>query len=509
MSKLRDDVWHILNDYKDQRHTVFQTFINVLIFLSVGLLLYETFMPPDALTLEERHRRELFQLLDRFILGVFLIEYIGRLWVIRGWKPAEVRLTKMQTARYFILSRIKFILSPWGIIDGLALLPIVPFLRSLRVLRLLRLFRSVKLFRYHSPLRVLAGAVRDNTLLFSVSFGVVAVNIVLSAVMFFFAEYGHNENVNDLGDTFWWAIVTISTVGFGDITPSTPGGRVIGAGLMFSGMFVIALFAGVISSTLVGHLIPLQMERVRMSSISDHIIIAGWNDNVPMLLEQLSSEYVKDPPDIIIFAPVDRPDILGPEYIFVHGDFTKEDEYDKVRIKFASTVIVISDTSRSSVNSSARDATSVLTIFTIRRLEHAFIEERYHPLHICAEILDPENVDHARIAGADEVLATALVGNSLLAHTATNPGIGSILSDLLLATRNNIYTSPMPNSMIEGELLTFQVLQDKLRLEHGVMLIGILHNEKLRLNPDGEQPVFLEDQIVYIGDHRLTPGPER
>lgn len=506
MSKFRDEVWRILNDPEDDRYGLFLGFITILIFLSVGLLLYETFVLPTIEPGKFEARRNFLQVADQLILAVFLIEYIGRLWVIRDWKPTQVRLTSVETARYFIASRIKFILSPWGLIDFLALLPLVPFLRSLRILRLLRLFRSVRLFRYHNPFKVLAGAVRDNTLLFSVAFGVVIVNILLSAVMFFFAEYGHNEKVNGLSDTLWWSIVTISTVGFGDITPETLGGRVIGAILMISGMFVIALFAGVISSTLVSHLIPLQMERVRMSSIADHIIIAGWNDNVPMLLDQLRHEYKdqKKLPEIIIFAPINRPESLPPEYIFVHGDFTKENEYDKVRAKFARTIVVISDTSSSSVNSSSRDATTVLTIFTIRRIEQTFSEDRYRPLHICAEILDPENVDHARVAGADEVLATALVGNSLLAHTASNPGVGSILNDLLLATRNNIYTSPMPPRMIEGELLTFKVLQEKLRLEHEIMLIGVLHNDVLSLNPDSQHPVFVEDKIVYIGDKRLT-----
>lgn len=500
--EFKDDVWHILNDSEDPRYKVFLTVISTLILLSVALLLYETLGMEDLPLSVQEKRRETLQSLDRLILGIFLIEYIGRLWVIRGWRPRAVKLSRLDTAKYFVSSRVKYILSPWGLIDFLALLPLVPFLRSLRVLRLLRLFRSVSLFRYYSPLKTIGSAVRDNSLLFTVSFGIVLVNIVLSAVMFFFAEYGQNENVHNIGDTLWWSIVTISTVGFGDITPATPGGRVIGAALMVSGMFVIAMFAGVISSTLVSHLIPLQMERVRMSSISDHIIIAGWNDNVSMLLDQLEAE-THALPEVIIFAPITRPEGLDPKYMFVHGDFTKEDEYDKVRLKFARTIVVVADTSRSTVNSSARDATTVLTIFTVRRVERHFASDRTRPLHICAEILDPENVEHARVAGADEVLATALVGNSLLAHTASNPGVGSILNDLLLATRNNIYTSAIPTGLIDGKLLTFKALQEKLRKDYDVMLIGVLHGDKLNLNPDAEQPVFNEDMIVYIGESKL------
>ena len=501
---LREDVWHILNDPRDGRHKWFLLFITVMILLSVALLLYETFGMDGLPAPVRQNRTELLILFDRVILGVFLLEYIARLWVINSWKPLSVKLSFMGTVRYFVASRLKFMLSPWGLIDLLALLPLVPFLRSLRVLRLLRLFRSVKLFRYHNPLRVLSSAIRDNALLFGVAFGVVLLNIVLGAVMFFFAEYGHNSKVDDLGDTLWWSIAANSTVGFGDITPETPGGRVIGAGLMVSGMWTIAIFAGVISSTLVGHLIPLQMERVRMSSITDHIVIAGWNDNLPMLLEQLEQgAHVSEPTPVIIFAPIDRPAGLDHKYVFVHGDFTKEAEYNKVRLNFARTLVVVADSSRGDISSSSRDATTVLTIFTVRRLERVFTEPRSRPLHICAEILDPENVEHARVAGANEVLATALVGNSLLAHTAINPGVGSIMNDLLLATRNNIYPSDVPAGVIEGKLLVFEKLQARLRDEKDILLMGLIHNGVVNLNPDPEHPVFVGDKIIYLGEHQL------
>lgn len=496
----KDHIWSILNNDDDPRHNFFLSVINILIFCSVGLLIYETFNP--KLPTETINT---IRMIDYGILVVFGLEYLGRLWVIRDWKPQTVKLSQIQVAKYFVLSRLKFIFSPWGLIDFLALLPLVPFLRSLRILRLLRLFRSVQLFKYNSPLRTLMAAFRDNMLLFAVAFGFVFVCIVFSAVMFFFAEFGVNKNVTSLADTLWWSIVTITTVGFGDITPITLGGRVIGATLMIAGMFVIAVFAGVISSTLVGHLIPLQQEQIRMSTLSGHIIIAGWNDNVPMLLKQLEAEYPKDRrPPILLFAPIERPDMLGPDYIFVHGDFTKEDEYAKVRLNYAKTVLVVADTSEGAIKSAARDASTVLTVFTIRRLEGNFDVKRTSPLHICAEILDPENIDHAKTAGANEVMATALVGNSLIAHTASNPGVGSILTDLLLATKNNIYTSPMPMGLIEGKTLLFKTLQEVVRNHHGVLVIGVVQHGEIRMNPDPDFPVLLGDDLVYLGSQQLT-----
>lgn len=240
-----------------------------------------------------------------------------------------------------------------------------------------------------------------------------------------------------------------------------------------------------------------------MSTLSEHIIIAGWNDNVPMLLEQLEAEFTIDRPPILVFAPINRPEALPPDYIFVHGDFTKEGEYDKVRLKFARTILVVADTSVSAERSATRDASTVLTVFTIRRVERHFAHERTHKLHICAEILDPENIDHATTAGADEVLATALIGNSIMAHMASNPGVGGVMSNLLLATRNNIYTSPMPVKLMQGKVLPFKELQALVRKELGVLVIGINRHDQLHINPDPDMGVLIGDDLVYLGDKSI------
>ena len=78
MSKFRDEVWHILNDPEDDRYGLFLGFITILIFLSVGLLLYETFVLPTIDPGQIKARAELLQITDRLILAVFLVEYIGQ-----------------------------------------------------------------------------------------------------------------------------------------------------------------------------------------------------------------------------------------------------------------------------------------------------------------------------------------------------------------------------------------------------------------------------------------------
>lgn len=494
-STLQRQIWRILNEPRASEYHWFLWFINVLILASFAMLVYEVLGEPAQVVIEWMH------LADRVILGIFFVEYLGRLWVIRDWRPESIHLSFSQKVKYFLYSRLRFVFSPWGLIDLIALLPLFPFLRSLRILRLLRLLRSVRVLR---PVRTLFTAFTNNSLMFAVAFGFVGGSVILSAVMLFFAEFGTNQQIGGLTDTLWWAIVTITTVGFGDITPQTAGGRIVGALLMITGTFVIALFAGVVSSTLVGHLLPLRNEQIRMSGITDHFIIAGWNDDVPMLLSQLEDEYGEGLAPVIVVAAGPRPPSLEPDYLYVEGDFTKESDLEKTRLQYARTVIVVADSSADSrERSQGRDATTVLTVFTVRSLEKEFDVERTDPLHVCAEILDPENIDHAFDAGADEVVPSSLLGYGVVAHSAGNPGIGNVASNLMLATRNNLYTSGIPMEYIDGETILFRDLQRRLQDERDVLLLGFIRGEQFHINPPKPTQVRIGDDLVYVGDSRL------
>jgi voltage-gated potassium channel len=493
-TSLQRDLRRILEDPDDPRYHWFLWTINALILTSFGMLVYEVLWAPGARTIRWLHA------LDRAILVIFAVEFVARLAVIRGWKPERIELSFWGKVKYFVSSRLRFILSPWGLIDLVALLPIFPFLRSLRILRLLRLFRSARVLR---PVQSVFDALKNNSLLFAVAFGFVVANIVLSATMLFFAEVEANPNIDTFTDTLWWSIVTISTVGFGDITPQTAGGRIIGAGLMLSGMLFIAMIAGVVSSTLVDQLLPLRNEQVRMSSTTDHVIILGWNDNVPMLLDQIDREYDAESPPVLVVAPRKRPETLDSSIRYVEGDFTKEINLERVRLKYAKTVIAVADDSDRGERSHGRYATTILATFTVRRRERQFDIERTEPLHVCAEILDPENVEHAASAGADEVIPSSLLGYGAIAHTASNPGIGDIVTNLVLATRQNLYTSEIPMHYIQGETLPFDQLQQTLREDYSILLMGYIRGGEFRINPPKEAELRIGDELIYIGDEDL------
>ena len=131
----------------------------------------------------------------------------------------------------------------------------------LRLLRLLRLLSQNKIFRYSNPLHGIIDAIEKNILLYTFSFSIVGGATVVGGLSIYLLERGINDNINKLSDGFWWALVTLTTVGYGDISPMTGLGKILGGTLMISGMFTLALFAGVVGHTMLHSLLSIREEQ--------------------------------------------------------------------------------------------------------------------------------------------------------------------------------------------------------------------------------------------------------
>lgn len=161
-------------------------------------------------------------LLDLGLTAVFVAEFVTRIVAAPSWR--------------------QYLRSHW--IDALALIPTARGVRVLRLLRLLRLVRAFAgVYRALIGLERLA-AYRGLVWLFVAWLTVAA----LSAAALYFAEVGENPNLQTPIDAVWWGIVTLSTVGYGDIYPVTPEGRAVGAVLMLLGITLWAAVTGTIAS---------------------------------------------------------------------------------------------------------------------------------------------------------------------------------------------------------------------------------------------------------------------
>jgi len=445
----------------------------------------------------------LLRTIDRAILWVFVVELALRLI---SFRPAALDLFSGGTVRRLrahLAGRLRHLLSPLVLIDVLAVLALVPALRGLRLLRLLRLVRFSKVLRYSNPVMGILRAFEENALLYAFSFGFLLIVVLLGGVSMYLVESRHpGAEVRSIPDGIWWALVTITTVGYGDFAPVTVLGRLVAGVVMVLGVVTLALFAGVVGGTLIRVLMSLRQDQFRMSSYANHIVICGYDTAVPMLLRALAAEPGAARHEIVVFAPGERPPELPPEVIWVPGDPLRESELEKVRIAYARAAIVVG--SRRETPSRA-DSDTIMIAFTLRSYlaGHPDAGRRQHPLYIVAEILDPENVAHARTAGADEVIETTRLGFSLLAHAALVPGSGTIMSSVASAGAHSLYLGSVP----ADEPITYERLTETLHDRFGAILIGVRNptTGRVSLDPDDATLVPLDWQVVYLARGPVLP----
>lgn len=205
-----------------------QLFIQALIIYSIITVCLETV--PDLAAY-----RSFFRVSEIVVVVIFTVEYFAR------WVLASNRLTHP----------FRFL----TVIDALAILPFyLQFgvdLRALRALRLLRLFRILKLARYSRALQTLAEAFTRSAPELAVFGFLVCIILLISAMGLYYAEHDSQPDVySSIPGSLWWAVVTLTTVGFGDVYPATPMGRFIASAIMLCRIGLIAIPTGILSSTL-------------------------------------------------------------------------------------------------------------------------------------------------------------------------------------------------------------------------------------------------------------------
>ena len=273
----------------------------VLILVSATLLVLDLALPDDFVG------RPLLERIDAVILGIFAVEVGLR---ILTYRPPAVAFYRLGVGGWLyrqVMGRLGFCLNPLILIDLLTVLGGVPVLRGLRALRLLRLLRSRALFRYSNPFDGMARAFSENRLLWVFGLSVLAASTLLGGLSFFLTEREYNPAIMDLGDGLWWSVVTLTTVGYGDLTPSTELGRVVAGALMVVGMINLAMFAGIVGSTLMASVLSMREESFRMSNYLDHVVVCGYEPGARMLLDTLAEEHDLDRHTVVIFAPFERP----------------------------------------------------------------------------------------------------------------------------------------------------------------------------------------------------------
>lgn len=225
----REKLFRVIFEADTTAGKVFDVFLLLLILLSIAIVMLQS-----VASINTRHAKLLMDL-EWIITIIFTVEYVLRMIALK--KP------------------VKYAGSFYGIIDLLAILPsylslVLPQSRFLLVIRALRLMRVFRVFELSHFVRegmqiVLALKASAKRILVFLCFMVI-VSVVMGALIYV-VESPHNDKFSSIPQSVYWSIVTITTVGYGDISPITPTGKFLASFVMLLGYAIIAIPTGIVS----------------------------------------------------------------------------------------------------------------------------------------------------------------------------------------------------------------------------------------------------------------------
>lgn len=246
MKSLQKDVYEIIFSSDTRRGKTFDIILLVIILISVFVVILES-VPH----IQEKYWFT-FRIIEWIVTVIFTLEYIARIWSVK--KP------------------LKYILSFYGIIDFLAVIPTyiglfitgAQSLLIIRAIRLLRVFRILKITRYTDESKMLMRSLIASRVKISVFlFAVVTIVLIIGTVMYLIE--GEDAGFTSIPRSIYWAVVTLTTVGYGDITPQTAIGQFISGFVMILGYAIIAVPTGIVT----GEMIHSQRARKNIRTCSE------------------------------------------------------------------------------------------------------------------------------------------------------------------------------------------------------------------------------------------------
>jgi len=237
----------------------------------------------------------LFVAIEAFSLIVFTAEYLLRLWVAAEHAPYSQAGANA--------ARVRFALSPTGLIDLIAVLPfwfamLLP--ADLRVIAVFRVVRFLKLARYSPGMRSLLDVLYAERRALTGCFVILIGATLISATAMHLVEGRvQPEKFGTIPDAMWWAIVTLGTIGYGDLVPITSGGRLIAAATIFAGLIMIALPVGIVA-TAFAEAIHRRDFVVTWSMIARVPLFAGLNAAEIADIMRLLQARMVEPGDVIV-----------------------------------------------------------------------------------------------------------------------------------------------------------------------------------------------------------------
>ena len=476
--------YNLLENSENRYKKYFDTVMITLIFVSIAILIREV-------------KHELpFHLVffNSYVISmIFFIEYLLRFWVYGSVSQAIIKRYEYDTylgrkfklhkaLRNIVRFKLTYIFSIRAIID---LLAVLPFFHELRLLRIFILFRVFKLFRYTRSFQTMASVLATKKFEFFTLAMFASVVVFVSSILIYVMEANNaNSPIDSLYEAFYWSIVTISTVGYGDMVPLSDEGRFVAMLVIIAGISVLAFTTSLFVSAFTEKLDEIREVKTieDISKINKFYIICGYQEVAREVALALSKKHKHL---IILDDDENRVENAKDDgFIALNYNPGSVESYEKLHVNIntqVETILCLMDD----------DVENVYTALTVRSINKE--------IPILSLLVNESNRKKLQYAGVNEIIypqeLVGLIVKELVGRPVAFEAIHELRSE---NSHINIHEIVISKRVLENYVLVGELENQRFRL----VLLGVYKKSsgEFYFNPLDETLLEDGDYILMIGN---------